>query len=717
MHLAANRLKVQAEDPVPNQSGSKSTSVEKAVSKSGMKPPLQKQRKGSLSAVVESLKQRQQGPSGQSRMPTSLSKELKNIEREKGGKGDALSLKDKQDAIRKTILMAAQGPTKDLSSFKSSQRKSESSRLSSDTGFSRVEKSGKLDLSGSGTPPASLPSKPIPKISKTSGASPTALPSITIPKISNSASKSATNNSAPNKFGSPGSVLSRSASNLSGALTAEASKSNAGSKDSNYSSKGPSGALGGNDAGKGKTGGPSPVGGANPNQASLDALRKELQGPVRKPDQMGRHSETPRDNNSPNLAGHNSQNLHNSAKDLTNDDGAKKMKLDDSGDRSQGRHFLDALGAASSHGNKGENASKGETSKEPHKPGMKRPIPVSGGGENSKAEKHYHLNTNSADRSRVNGLNTGGTSSSSRSSPKEVSHRPEKNPSFKENSTKSSEHASSTAAGRSGSKYVAVNNKQVNSLDYNHRSTKPHYNQSSAGGSSNSASKGTNQTSNASATNSNSKLINSHGEPLTSSNDSSQSVTVPTKQDSLGAFDNKENTDIASPDPEDSIFKAPTPKASRRDEADNSESRPSRLDKIKPIRSPCSNPSSPEDSLVIDCPGTPGSKSSKSPGSRSTNRSPVTVVNRSPVCPNATGPVGSGEMRSKSPATGIISNKLPPPQSPSTRKPILTNKLPPPASPSPPKSPMMQHNSPVVVPNRQSPVEIDDDLMDEAITL
>ena len=699
----------------PNQSGSKSASAEKTISKSGNKLPLQRQRKGSLSAVVESLKQKQQVPGGQSRMHTSLSQELQNIEKCNTGK-DTISHKNKLDAIRKTILMAAQGPTKDLSSFKSSQRKSNSSR-SSETGFTRLEKSGKLDLSGSGTPPASLPSKPIPKISKTTGASPTALPSITIPKISSSASKSATNNSVPNKFGTPASVLSRSASNVSGVQTAEANKSSAVSKDSNYSSKGPSGALGGNDAGKGKTGGPSPVGGASTNQASMEALRKDNQDPVRKPDQHTRHSETTRDNNSPSLAGLNSQNLHNRNKDLTNnEDGAKKIKLDDSGDRSQGRHFLDALGAASSHGNKNENSTKNETNKESYKPGVKRSISAS--SENSKSEK-YHHSTNSADRSRVNGLNTAGTSSTSRNSPKEVSGRPEKNLSFKENSTKSSDHTSSTGADRSISKPVAVNNKQVNSLDFNHRSTKPHYNQSSIGSSLNNATRGPIQTSHAPATNSTSKITNSHSESLsTSTNDSSQSVTVPAKQDRLGAFDNKENTDIASPDPEDGVFKAPTPKASRREEPENSESRSSRLDKIKPIRSPGSNPSSPEDSLVIDCPGTPGSKSSKSPGSRSTDRSPVTMVNRSPVIPNAAGPVVGGEMRSKSPATGIMSNKLPPPQSPSTRKPILTNKLPPPASPSPPKSPIMHHNSPVIVPNRhESPVEIDDDLMDEAITM
>ena len=683
----------------PNQSGSKSASSEKTLSKSSTKPSFQKPRKSSLSAVIDTLTKKQHGSS-------TLSQKLEKIEKRSTGKGDALSTKNKQDAIRQEILKAAMAPSKDL---KSSQRKSDSARVPSEPGFTRLEKSGKLDFSSSGTP-ASLPSTPIPKISKTTGASPSGLPSI--PKISNSASKSSTGSSAPSKF-SASSVLARSASNMSSTQSSETAKSSGGSKEASYSSKGPSATLGGNEAGKSKTG-PSPVGGGSVNQASLDAIRKESQSSFRKSDQIVRHNDKPRDNHSPSLTTYNSQNPHNSTKDLTNnEDGAKKIKLDDSGDRSQGRHFLDALGSASSHGNKGENSGKSEANnKESYKPGMKRPVSASSASENSKSEQYHHSSGSSGDRSRLNGLNAPSGSSSSRSSPKEGINRSEKT-SIKEHSAKTSDSAaSSSATDKSSTKSVTVNNKQVNNVDYNHRSARPYYNQSPVAGNSNNAAKSTSQTSHISATSSNSKLINSHSE-TSSSNDPSQIASVPAvKQDSVGTFDNKENTGIASPDPEDSVFKAPTPKTSRRDEPEMSESRSSRLDKIKPIRSPCSNPSSPEDSLVIDCPGTPSSKSSRSPGSRSTDRSPVTVVNRSPVCPNS----GGSEIRSKSPATGVISNKLPPPQSPSTRKPLLTNKLPPPASPSPPKSPMMQHNSPAA-PSRQSPVEIDDDLMDEAITL
>ena len=690
-----------------SQSGSKSASTEKTFSKSSSKPLFQKQRKGSLSAVIENLTNKQRGP------PT-LSQKLEKIEK-RSGKGDAVSTKNKQDAIYKAILEAAQGERK----IKSSQRKPDSARLPSEPGFTRLEKSGKLDFSSSGTPPASLPSTPIPKISKTTGASPSGLPSI--PKIG-SASKSSVGSSIPNKFSSSTSVLARSASNMSSAQSSETTKSSAGSKEASYSSKGPSATLGGSQAGKSKSGTSAVGGSGSSNQASLDALRKESGNTFRKQDQSVRYNDKPpRDNHSPSLTAYNSQNPHNSSKDLTNsEDGAKKSKLDDSGDRSQGRHFMDALGSASSHGNKGENSGKGEAnSRESYKPGMKRPSQAVSGGESSKSEQ-YHSSGNSTDRSRLNGLNVSSGSSSSRTSPKEGTTRSEKT-SVKEFSTKptSDNPVNSSGVDKNSGKSVSMNNKQVNNVDFNHRSGKQHYNQPPIGGTSSSAPKPTtNQTSHVSAISSNSKLTNSHSESLTtSSNDpSTQSINAQSKQDSVGSFDNKENTDIASPDPENGVFKAPTPKTSRRDEGET-ETRSSRLDKVEPIRSPCSNPSSPEDSLVIDCPATPGSKSSKSPGGRSTDRSPVTVISRSPVCPNAGTQISGSEMRSKSPATGVISNKLtPPPPSPSTRKPILTNKLPPPASPSPPKSPMMQHNSPAL-PTRQSPVDIDDDLMDEAIIL
>ncbi len=675
---------------VPSQSGSKSASIEKTLSKSGPKPPLQKPRKP-LTAVIDSLKtkQKQPGQSSSAKTPPSLSQKLGIIEKRSSGKAD------KFDSIRKEILMAGQGPA-----FKTSQKKSDSSRSSAESGFPRMDKSC------SSAHPAALPSTPIPKISKTS---PLGVPNIPIPKLSSSSGsnastpKSMSSSSSAHKHGSSGSSASRPSSSGS-AASSDSNRSSSGSKDSSYSSKGPSGALGGNHAGKVRSGGSSsnvgPSGGTT--QASLDALRKDGHGSsqassVRKSDHGSRHGDN-RDNHSPIVNAQKSQSS--SRESSSGDDAAKRNKLDELGDRAQGRHFLDALGSSS--GRKGEGDGKADASRETHKSaGNKRPPSTTGGGENSKSEQVS--GPHSSDKSRINGLNTSGNSGN-RNSPKESSGKTDKHAA----SSKSSDHSD-----RSGPKPASGNSKHVNSIDHNHRTSKPHANQNTHPG--NSSSKASSRMS---PTASNSKLTNCHGDSaLTNSNDSSSAVNR--KHDSgMGSLDNKENTSIASPDPEDR-FKAPTPKTSRRDESDLSESRPSRLDRIKPIRSPGSNPSSPEDSLVIDCPTTPNSKPSKSPGGRSTDRSPVTVVSRSPVCTNAAGPPsgGAGEIRSKSPAVSVVANKLPPPQSPSVRKPILTNKLPPPASPSPPKSPMMQHKSPVVAKRRESPVDIDDDLMDEAITM
>ncbi len=694
----------------PSQSGSKSASVKKTVSKSGSKPPLQQKQR--LSAVIDNLKQKKQGP------PT-LSQKLEKIEQRSSGKGDILSKKNKQDSIIKEILIegfsAARSsvPSQPKDSFKSSHKKSDSSsRLSSESGFSRLEKPS------SGTGPGALLSTPIPKISKNNSASPAGLPNIPIPKISSSSTsttKSASSNTT-NKFGSSASASSRSSgsSSASGAQGTESSRNSGGSKESSYSSKGPSGALGGNDAGRssssgvGSKGGSAPPGGvsgnagANSSQASLDAIRRDMHNSSsRKPDQGLRHGDSYRENHSPSVTSQKLQQTVHNSKDSSEDSSKQRSKPDDPGDRSQGRHFLDALGSSSSGHAKGDgkNESSSSSKESSHKSSLKRQTSSGSSGEHSGKSDHYSGSHGVENKSRINGLNNGSGSSTSRSSPKEGISR--SSPSVKEiHSVKTSEHHSSSD--RNSAKPVSGSSKQVNSLDHNHRTSKPH----STGSSSGYGSNGPNKVSSHLASGTSSlKLTNSHGDTVNSGDTLS-------KQDNASSFDNKENTSIASPDPEGGVFKAPTPKTEL-------ESRPSRLDRIKPIRSPGSNPSSPEDGLVIDCPGTPNSnnKPSKSPSNRSTDRSPVTGISRSPVCTtNASGPPSAGEIRSKSPATALMLNKMSRPHSPSVRKPILTNKLPPPASPSPPKSPMMQHNSPAAN-RRDSPVEIDDDLMDEAITM
>ncbi len=761
----------------PQNPGSKSASVENAVGKSGPKAPLPppKQRKGSLSAVIDKLKQQQHPP----RKDHSLSKKIEKIEKsaEAAGKKDAITEKKKLDDIRNAIIRAGSQshPSFSGKESKSSQRKSEF-----EPGFNRIEKSGINRVGGSGTPPASLPSIPIPKISKTSGASPAAPPSTPIPKLSNT-TKSNSGGSV-SKFNASGSVLSRSASNMIGAPTTESNSnhgnrtSGPGVKDSAYSNKGS------HELEKEK-----PGGGQGPPSRNFPGPQNPSQFVHNKPPSLlGKDFPKPpglsaRDSHA--SPSHNyGQHLHNNkdASGMVNsnsEESAKRMKLDDSLDRSQGRHFLDAIGlGASTSQKKSDNPGNPSVNKD-HKSGLKR----TGSSNNLDTNSPHHNHGNGDKGSRLNGHNripnnNSASSDGYRSSPKEESTKTDKFNSNKEtHSTYNSgnqpglDGAVSNANIRSSANPVVDRTKtgsKVNSSDVNNRTTKQSSHSDILTGGNNPSSSsiaqssslskvsqsnslaGSSSTSSSSChsnsgTQGNVKLTNSHDTPPSSttsssaihSNDTRHNVSPSVnKQDSLGAFDDKENT-IASPDPgEDTVFKAPTPKPIRLEAESHvgeSGGRAPRLEKIKPIRSPCSNPSSPEDSLVIDCPGTPTSnKSVKSPVSRSNDHSPVTVARtKSPVVVNAVSSGGTStvptEVKTKSPA-GVVSianaKNLPPPRSPSPRKtltPTLTSKLPPPASPSPPpKSPMMQHNSPVGA--RQppaSPCDLDDDLMDEALIL
>ena len=763
----------------PQNPGSKSASLENAVGKSGQKAPLplQKQRKGSLSAVIDKLKQ-QQHP--HPRKDHSLSKKIEKIEKsaEAAGKKDAITEKKKLDDIRNAILMAGSQPHPP----KSSQRKSEF-----EPGFTRIEKSGKLDFnrgSGSGTPPASLPSIPIPKISKTSGASPAAPPSTPIPKLSNTTKSNTGGNVS--KFNASGSVLSRSASNMTGAPSESNSNhgnrnSGPGVKDSAYSNKGSSGGPSHELEKERPSGGPGPPGRnfqgpPNPSQFAHNKPPSLLGKDFPRP--PGLANRDPHAGPSHNYG----QNLHNNKDAISmvnsnSDESAKRIKLDDSLDRSQGRHFLDAIGlGASTSQKKGDHPGNPSGNKD-HKSGLKR----TGSSSNLDTNPSHHNHGNGDKGSRLNGhnripnSNVASSDGLSRNSPKEEGSKTDKFNSAKDtystynSGTKPGLDGAVNSANLGFSSNPAVDRtktgSKVNSSDVNNRTTKQssshsdiltggNTSSSSSPAQSGSLSKVTqsnslagNASSSSSSCHSNSgsqgnvKLTNSHDTPPGSttasssaihSNDTRHNVVSPSvnKQDSV--FDDKENT-IASPDPgEDSVFKAPTPKPIRLEaEGHESAGRAPRLEKIKPIRSPCSNPSSPEDSLIIDCPGTPTSnKSVKSPSSRSNDRSPVTVARtKSPVVVNAVTSGGTStvpaDVKNKSPA-GVVSianaKNLPPPRSPSPRKtltPTLTSKLPPPASPSPPpKSPMMQHNSPVVA--RQppaSPCDLDDDLMDEALIL
>ena len=155
--------------------------------------------------------------------------------------------------------------------------------------------------------------------------------------------------------------------------------------------------------------------------------------------------------------------------------------------------------------------------------------------------------------------------------------------------------------------------------------------------------------------------------PAASLRDSCVTPTVDNSQS-----ENKENTKF------DDVFKAPTPKSAK------NESRDTAAPRSRPVASPRSDASSPEDSLVIDCPGYSA-------------RSPSMKLNaaKSPASPSIGPP--------HSPAVDAVKSAA----SPSSRKPARI---------SPVKSPMSQRNL-VGSPATNSPCEIDDDLMDAALML
>ena len=154
--------------------------------------------------------------------------------------------------------------------------------------------------------------------------------------------------------------------------------------------------------------------------------------------------------------------------------------------------------------------------------------------------------------------------------------------------------------------------------------------------------------------------------------------------------ENKENTKFESTS-YDGVFKAPTPKSAKSDER----SRDAAPTRARAVASPHSDVSSPEDGLVIDCPG----YSARSPATKqhttNSTRSP-----QSPAVVQPCSPAAVTDTIAWSPGAKSA-------QSPASRK---SAKL------SPVKSPMSQRNL-VGSPPSNSPCEIDDDLMDAALML
>lgn len=154
--------------------------------------------------------------------------------------------------------------------------------------------------------------------------------------------------------------------------------------------------------------------------------------------------------------------------------------------------------------------------------------------------------------------------------------------------------------------------------------------------------------------------------------------------------ENKENTKFESPS-YDGVFKAPTPKSAKNDDR----SRDSATTRSRPVASPRSDVSSPEDGLVIDCPGF----SARSPSTKQ-HATNSTMSPQSPCVVPPRSPAPAVDAVSWSPGAKSA-------QSPSSRKSKLS---------SPVKSPMSQRNM-VGSPATNSPCEIDDDLMDAALML
>ena len=152
---------------------------------------------------------------------------------------------------------------------------------------------------------------------------------------------------------------------------------------------------------------------------------------------------------------------------------------------------------------------------------------------------------------------------------------------------------------------------------------------------------------------------------------------------------------------EDSVFRAPTPKGSKSGvevTEDRLEPRARSDSRTKPVLSPRSDVSSPEDGLVIDCPGSP--KSVRSPSNNRTDKTvskPTTPINCS----------DSASSLHKNSSSSAVSRNTP--QSPSPHKMKAS-------SPSTTKSPAIIPHSPIRSPGSSSQVD-DDELMDVALIL
>lgn len=383
---------------------------------------------------------------------------------------------------------------------------------------------------------------------------------------------------------------------------------------------------------------------------------------------------------------------------------SKANKLEDHGDRTQSRHFLDAV-------TKIEHSSSSGS----HKDGERKSNSRSA-GENSRSESSRGQENSRSESSSARSENSRNDSNPDRESSSVSSTNSGSDKSSKPNG-QISNHGSRTYDGRpvdprlykdenlvSGPRQESSrlpNAELVNGSASS--STVSNSSAVSASSGSKSSSSSSSSASGPSGSSGSNPVNHSSGVDAGSS---SSSVAPPCSDKNrlmvlnsdLSNSEDKENKE------DDKLFKAPTPKSvkSNSEGCDVvTERNEVKVRREKPILSPRSDVSSPDDGLVIDCPGTPGNRSVRSPGPKSNEKSSPNSV-RSPGPMNST----SDSSTCRSPVSVV--NKSP--RSPSPRKPV--NKSP---APSPnAKSPMMPRNSPLPA-QHHSPCEIDDELMDAAL--
>ncbi len=483
----------------------------------------------------------------------------------------------------------------------------------------------------------------------------TGTPTGPIPKFSSINKSGTPSNSSSSKLGMIGhSAISKSSSSQSSLN--ENSKTSSSLKDSVLVMRNSS-----NDSSRTKLSGSSSTGGHGPPDSGGGGTR--LEKSESKKESSEPITNSTHASNTVVLSSHSTITSSGNAKEGSKEssDRPRKPKVDDISERLQSRHFLDAVKFGDGNSS---NASNSGSGKDPERKPSSKSNP-----EGSRNKESHEEQPGPSDSTKANGVSS-------------------KTPENSRNATDGNNATNAKSELKSG--------REENSKDTSSSASITHKNNESSCTNMNNM----NNSNNVSESSPSSSSVH-HNCRINNIQDSgSVRATTPTRSENrhLTSMTNSEDKENSGGRDEDSVFRAPTPKSTRSNhdmEVDRHESRPRTESRSKPVLSPRSDVSSPEDGLVIDCPGTP--KPVRSPIARTekpiSNAKSPTTVNSTPDTPN-----------NKSPASAILSKSSP--RSPSPRKLV-------PSSP-PAKSPMVQHNSPAAV-QHHSPVEIDDDLMDAAL--